>query len=212
MLGLTPSILIARIIVLVVAFTVHEFAHAWTAVYLGDDTPRLQGRLTLNPLSHLDPMGSLLLIFAGFGWARPVPVNPYVLSRRHRYGMLIVAAAGPLSNVVMAVLAALPFTFGLLSLGPTGAILPTMSQLLGEFMFINLLLAIFNLIPLYPLDGEKIAFDLFPPNLQDSLMRIRPYSTLILIGVLFIGPMLGFNLFGFIFQPVLNAFRFIFGI
>ena len=79
MLGLDPATLIARIIVLVVAFTIHEFAHAWTATWFGDDTPRYYGRLTLNPLVHLDPMGSLVLMVAGFGWAKPVPVDPYTL-------------------------------------------------------------------------------------------------------------------------------------
>ena len=82
MLGLTLPALISRIVVLLTAFSVHEFAHAWTADYFGDDTPRFNGRLTLNPLAHLDPMGSLMLIVAGFGWAKPVPVNPYALRRR----------------------------------------------------------------------------------------------------------------------------------
>ena len=82
MLGLDPQTIISRIIILLIAFTVHEFAHAWTANFFGDDTPRMYGRLTLNPLSHLDVMGSLLLLIAGFGWAKPVPINPYALSRR----------------------------------------------------------------------------------------------------------------------------------
>src|SRR3990170_5641596 len=101
--------LIARIFVLVTAFTVHEFAHAWTAVQFGDDTPRANGRLTLNPLSHLDPIGSLMLLVVGFGWAKPVQVNPFALQRRSSAAMMLVSLAGPLSNFLMAVLAAIPF-------------------------------------------------------------------------------------------------------
>src|SRR5512141_2013044 len=109
MLGIAPAQLIARIIVLVVAFTIHEFAHAWTANYFGDDTPRMNGRLTLNPLAHLDPLGSLLMIVAGFGWAKPVPINPYVLQRRSPAATMLVSLAGPMSNFLMALIAAIPF-------------------------------------------------------------------------------------------------------
>src|SRR3990172_6184271 len=107
--------LIARIFVLLVAFSVHEFAHAWSADMFGDETPRMNGRLTLNPLVHLDPMGSLLLLVVGFGWARPVPVNPYALSRRSPAALMLVSLAGPLSNLIMAVIAAVPFRLGLVS-------------------------------------------------------------------------------------------------
>src|SRR5688572_3299601 len=115
MLDLDPRTFIARLITLVIAFTIHEFAHAWTAVELGDDTPRHAGRLTLNPIAHLDFFGSLLLIVGGFGWAKPVPFNPYNLRIGPRLGTALVAAAGPFSNLVLALLAALPFRFGLLS-------------------------------------------------------------------------------------------------
>src|SRR3990170_8923316 len=109
MLGLDPAELIARAIVLILAFTVHEFAHAFVADYFGDDTPRSMGRLTLNPLVHLDPIGSLLLLVVGFGWAKPVQINPFVLERRSSAAMMLVSLAGPLSNFLMAVLAAIPF-------------------------------------------------------------------------------------------------------
>src|SRR5512139_2451174 len=115
MLGLDPSTLICRIIVLLTAFSVHEFAHAWTANYFGDDTPRQNGRLTLNPLAHLDPIGSIVLLFAGFGWAKPVPVNPYALERRSPAALMWVSLAGPLSNLLMALIAAIPFRLGLIS-------------------------------------------------------------------------------------------------
>lgn len=203
MLGTSPAVMIARLFVLVIAFSVHEFAHAWTADYFGDDTPRLYGRLTLNPLVHLDVLGSLLLLFAGFGWAKPVPVNPLILSRRHPYAMMWVALAGPLSNLFLAVIASIPFKLGLVNPGgPTGSFLPSLSQIFTEFVFLNLLLMLFNLIPLYPLDGEKIAIHLFPPPLRDSFDRIRPYSSFILLGLIFVIPaLLGIDILSLILGP-----------
>lgn len=210
MLGLDPPTLIARIFVLLTAFAVHEFAHAWTANYFGDDTPRQYGRLTLNPLAHLDVMGSLMLIFVGFGWAKPVPVNAYYLERRSPAALMWVALAGPMSNLLMAILAAIPFQLGLVSLfdaysNSGNSFLPSVSFLLLEFVYINLILMLFNLIPLYPLDGEKIAQYFFPPSWADVLDRIRPYSSLILI-LVFIGlPYLGLDIFGWILSPALNV-------
>jgi len=183
MLGLTLPSLLARAITLVVALTVHEFAHAWSAVQLGDDTPRLQGRLTLNPLAHLDPLGSIMLLVAGFGWARPVPVNPYALSRRTPAGMMLVAAAGPLANLLLAIVAAIPYRAGLLA----GGLPAWFGNFLLEFMFLNLVLLFLNLIPVFPLDGEKVAAYLLPPAGQDFLARIRPYGPMILLAVIFLG-------------------------
>jgi Zn-dependent protease len=206
---LTLPTLIARIFVLVVAFSVHEFAHAWSANMFGDDTPRYNGRLTLNPLAHLDPMGSLMLLVVGFGWARPVPVNPYALSRRSPAALMLVSLAGPLSNLLMAVVAAIPFRLGLVSRFGTavlpGQILPTASQLLMEFVFINLILMLFNLIPLAPLDGEKIAEYFFPPSWSRFFDTIRPYGPLILLVLVFAGPALGFNILGWILGPPMQA-------
>ena len=158
MFGLSTEQLLSRIIVLVIAFSVHEFAHAWTADQLGDDTPRLQGRLTLNPLAHLDPFGSIMLLIAGFGWAKPVLVNPYAVRRRTPAGMMLVAAAGPFSNLILAILASIPFRAGLIPVS-TGS--PFFSTLFLEFIWINLILLFFNLIPIFPLDGEKVA-EYFP--------------------------------------------------
>jgi Zn-dependent protease len=195
MLDLSPSMIISHLIVLLVAFPVHEFAHAWTANYFGDDTPRLEGRLTLNPVVHLDVLGSLLLIVAGFGWARPVNVNPYALSRRSPAAMMWVSLAGPLSNLMMALVAAIPFRLGLVSSGQayldmasnSNHILPTLPQVLLVFVYINLLLMLFNLIPLAPLDGEKIADYFFPPALRRAMDVIRPYGPIILMAVVFLG-------------------------
>src|SRR5512139_3541331 len=135
--GLDPATLIARMIVLIFAFTLHEFAHAWTATQFGDDTPRLNGRLTLNPMAHLDPMGSLLLLVAGFGWAKPVPINPYALQRRSASAVTWVSLAGPLSNFAIAMLATIPFKLGLASVAAgfsqSSTILPSFSKVMSEF-------------------------------------------------------------------------------
>jgi Zn-dependent protease len=206
---LTLPTLIARIFVLVVAFSVHEFAHAWSANMFGDETPRMNGRLTLNPLSHLDPMGSLMLLVVGFGWARPVPVNPYALSRRSPAALMLVSLAGPLSNLLMAVIAAIPFRLGLVSRFDSGVvpgqILPTPAHLLMEFVFINLILMLFNLIPLAPLDGEKIAEYFFPPSWARFFDTIRPYGPLILLVLVFAGPAVGLNILGWILGPPMQA-------
>lgn len=199
------STFIARIITLIVALTIHEFAHAWTADQLGDDTPRLQGRLTLNPLAHLDPVGSLLLLFAGFGWARPVQVNPYALRRSNPAGMVIVAAAGPFSNLLLAILAAIPFRAGLLS-ASFGA--GFMSTLLLEFIWINLILLFFNLLPIFPLDGEKVADYFLPPQGQRVLAQLRPYGMFILMGLVLLGNFGGFNILGMLIgTPASGVFR-----
>jgi Zn-dependent protease len=195
MFGLSVERLISRIIVLVIAFSVHEFAHAWTADQLGDDTPRLQGRLTLNPLSHLDPLGSIMLLIAGFGWAKPVLVNPYALRRRTPAGMMLVAVAGPFSNLLLAILAAIPFRAGLLSPSFSGSFL---SLLFLEFIWINLILLFFNLLPIFPLDGEKVAEYFLPPNGQDFLYRLRPYGMYILMGLILLGNFGGLDILGFV--------------
>jgi Zn-dependent protease len=201
--------LISRIFVLLTAFAVHEFAHAWAADRFGDLTPRRNGRLTLNPLAHLDPMGSLMLIVVGFGWARPVEVDPYTLARRSPAAMMWVSLAGPVSNLLMAIVAAIPFQIGLVSTSAAfprpGAILPSLDLLVYEFVFINLILLLFNLIPIAPLDGEKVAYYLLPPSGQQFLDTIRPYGPLILLAVLFIVPYLGFNFLGVVLGPPLQA-------
>lgn len=208
MFDLNFPTLIARIIVLVIAFSVHEFAHAWTADKFGDDTPRFNGRLTLNPLAHLDPIGSLMLLVAGFGWAKPVPINPNVLERRSPAATMWVSLAGPASNLLMAILAAIPFQLGFVSIfadSPTpGTILPSPDKILFEFVYINLLLMLFNLLPLAPLDGEKILYYFLPYSGQQFMDSLRPYGPMILLAVVFLGPSLGFNLLGNILGPPLR--------
>lgn len=206
MLDLTLPQLITRLLTLVIAFSVHEFAHAWTATRLGDDTPLLHGRLTLNPLAHLDPLGSLLLVVAGFGWAKPVPVNPYAVRSRTPAGMTLVSAAGPFSNLVLAIVAALPLRAGWVPLFETsGGVLPTPGGFLLEFIYINLILMFFNLIPLAPLDGEKVITFFLPPAGQQFLERLRPYGPMILFGLVFLGSLGSFNIIGtLVHQPAIR--------
>jgi Zn-dependent protease len=209
MFNLELPTLISRAIVLIIALSFHEFAHAWSADQLGDLTPRMNGRLTLNPLAHLDVFGSLMLLVAGFGWAKPVPVNPIALQRRTPAGMMIVAAAGPLSNLLLAILAAIPFRMGLVApFGANGLFLPSLSSLLTEFIFINLILLFFNLVPIFPLDGEKVLQYFLPPGGQRFLDSLRPYGPMILIGLLFLGPRLGLDIFSVLVgRPALAIFQ-----
>lgn len=191
--NLTPSMLISYIFVLLTAFAVHEFAHAFVASRFGDTTPEMNGRLTLNPLAHLDIMGSLMLLVVGFGWAKPVPVNVYALERRSHWAPLWVSLAGPGSNLLMALLFAIPFQLGLVTLtqaqiGMATAsqhILPTMPQLMYVFVQTNILLMLFNLIPVSPLDGEKVLYYLLPPGGQRVMDQIRPYGPILLMVLVF---------------------------
>jgi Zn-dependent protease len=207
MLDLDPATLIASIIVLLIAFPIHEFAHAWTATQFGDPTPDQHGRLTLNPLAHLDLMGSLLLLVAGFGWAKPVPVNPYLLGRRSPSALMWVSLAGPASNFILAILGAIPFRLGLVSrvnIDTTiGAFFPSPDAILFWFVIINLTLLLFNLIPLAPLDGDKIMAYFLPPNLAEGFERIRPYGPMLLLAIVFLGRLGGLDILGGILRPPL---------
>jgi Zn-dependent protease len=205
---LDASTLIASVVVLLVAFPIHEFAHAWTATYFGDNTPSMYGRLTLNPLAHLDVMGSLMLLLAGFGWAKPVPVNPSVLRRRSSSALMWVSLAGPMSNFLLALLGAIPFRLGLVSLEraffPTETLLPSFDKVMLYFVSINLLLMLFNLLPLAPLDGDKIAEYFLPPQMAVYFERIRPYGPMILLAVIVLGNLGNINILGAIIGPPLQ--------
>jgi Zn-dependent protease len=175
------------VIALLVGLVFHEFCHAIVADRLGDSTPRLMGRISLNPLHHLDPMGTLLLFLVGFGWAKPVQVNALRLRNGPTLGMATVAAAGPISNFVMATLFALPIRFGWVD-----AIFPrdysnfTVSNYLALIclyvVFINVVLGVFNLIPLAPLDGSRVAQALLPGEAGRFFRMLEPYG----IGILFL--------------------------
>ena len=210
--GITPALIFTRIITLVIAFSVHEFSHAFVADRLGDNTPRSQGRLTLNPAAHLDLMGSIMLLLAGFGWAKPVQINPYALQRRSPAGVMWVSLAGPASNLLLAALAAIPLRFNWVPFSFGTDILPSLYYFLLEFLSINLLLMLFNLIPLAPLDGEKIASFFFPPPLDRVMDAIRPYGSMILLALVFVGPMLGVNVIDWIMgTPLTNLYRLLLG-
>ena len=205
--------LISRIITLLLAFTFHEFAHAATASALGDETPRRLGRLTLNPLAHLDVMGTLTLVVAGFGWAKPVPVSEYAVNRKTKAGMMLVALAGPTMNLLLGALAALPLRFNWISwTSNTSNFLPSWSNFLLEFLSINLALFLFNLIPLAPLDGEKVISYFLPERWAAFYDQIRPYSPMILISLIFLLPMVGVDLIGLIIrQPMMDIANFLLG-
>jgi Zn-dependent protease len=209
MLGLTLPSLISRILTLLIAFTLHELAHAVTAVQLGDDTPRRMGRMTLNPLAHLDPLGSLLLLFAGFGWAKPVQVNPYNLRNGPQMGMAVVAAAGPFSNFVMAALAAIPLRLDIVPNIGGGAVIPSLSGFLQEFIVINLVLMLFNLIPVTPLDGSKILRGFAPREWDGWLARLEQWGPFLLLAMVFLG---GSLMSWLIFQPALRIARALVGL
>jgi Zn-dependent protease len=212
----SPPELITYFIILLTAFPVHEFAHAFTADRFGDSTPRQNGRLTLNPLAHWDPIGTLMMILVGFGWAKPVPVNPYALQRRSSAAPMLVSLAGPMSNLLMAIIGCIPFRLGLVSVNsistPT-SLLPSLPWFLLMFIYINLLLMLFNLIPLFPLDGEKVLEFLLPPAGVRVLDSIRPYSAIILMVIFFVLPLVGINILGSVLSPALNTLtRFLIGV
>lgn len=178
---LHPARLLAVAVVLFIALPVHEFAHAAMAVALGDQTPKWQGRLTLNPLAHLDPVGSLLILFTGFGWAKPVQWNPRNVDVDVRLGSILVAAAGPVSNLLLAILSLLLLRFGVFSGG-------FLTAFVDFFVYINVLLFVFNLIPVPPLDGSHILFALLPGDTFQLQAQLRQYGFLIVFLVIFLAP------------------------
>lgn len=175
---------------LLYSIILHELAHGWVAYRLGDPTAKLMGRLSLNPIRHLDPIGTLLLFVFGFGWAKPVPVD-FNRLRDRRLGMVGVSAAGIVTNIMLAFLAILLSRLFSSSLSGTPALL------VYFFAQINIILAAFNLIPLPPLDGSKILLAFASPGIREFLFRIEPFGFIIIIGLLY---------FGFL-NPVIAFFR-----
>lgn len=175
-----PFSFIVIAVPLMYAIIFHELAHGWVAYQMGDPTAKSQGRLSLSPLRHLDPMGTLMLFIVGFGWAKPVPVN-FSYIRDYRKGMILVSSAGIIANIILAFLALL--IYSILSMPHTSKV----ALLLVSFARINIILAAFNLIPIPPLDGSKILMGFAPTNVQAFLMRLERFGFLIVIGLLFLG-------------------------
>jgi Zn-dependent protease len=185
----SPDRLVVLAILFFTSMPVHEWAHAWTAYQLGDDTAALSGRMTLNPLAHLDLYGTLSYFIGFIGWGKPVPVSPHRLRGDMRAAMALVGLAGPFSNLIMAMIAAIPFRFGWL----------TGSSMLVQHVFqylvtINLSLMLFNLIPVPPLDGSRVLAWLLPQQLTYELDRLERYAGFMLIFVaLFVARMPWFS-------------------
>ena len=200
---------------LLLGIAFHEFCHAYVASALGDQTARRLGRVSLNPLVHLDPFGTILLFIAGFGWGKPVPVNAYALRNGPRAGMAIVAGAGPLSNVAVATVMALPIRLGVAEWHDPFRFIPNTAGwgaadyfglFLSAAVLINLILAVFNLLPVAPLDGFRLWTGLLPVELARPIAQTERYGILILMGLFFVLPMLfGINVFGRILRPTVDA-------
>lgn len=197
---------------LVIGITVHEFSHAYVATSLGDRTARNLGRLSLNPVRHLDPLGSALILLAGFGWGKPVPVSPAYLRIGQRMGMAMVSLAGPLSNIIAATV------FGLLLranvpglIGPETVVVGFQgSGLIGyalvELVKWNLILAVFNLLPIAPLDGFKVALGVLPREAANSYAKTERYGPGILLILILAGIVFGIPVFSTVIWPVVNLF------
>lgn len=185
----SPDRFIALAILFFTSMPVHEWAHAWTAYQLGDDTAALSGRMTLNPLAHLDLYGTISYLIGFIGWGKPVPVSAHRLRGDMRAAMALVGLAGPFSNLIMAMIAAIPFRFGWLA-GSSDLV----RQVFYYLITINLSLMLFNLIPVPPLDGSRILAWLLPRQLTYELDRLERYGGIVLIFVaLFIARMPWFS-------------------
>jgi len=174
-----PELLLIIVVAFVVAITIHEFSHALVATWLGDDLPRLQGRVSLNPLRHLDPLGTLMIAIASFGWGRPVLVNPYRLRFGLHRGMALVALAGPVSNLLLAVVLT-PLVRQLVESADAN---PLAVQGVFLILQLNVFLAVFNLIPIPPLDGFSVVVGLAPTAMADRLNELRRYGPVALLAV-----------------------------
>jgi Zn-dependent protease len=177
---LTAAQLAGIAVALVVGITFHEFSHAFIADQLGDHRPRALGRVSLNPVAHIDPIGALVFVLVGFGWGKPVPVNAYAL-RPGRVGMAMVAAGGPIANVVVAVAAAA--IYRVLALAGVGGLALDVAWYIVLY---NLLLAVFNLLPIPPLDGYNVVLAFVPPKMAFTIQRYAPYGVLVLLLLVFL--------------------------
>ena len=198
---LPPEVLVLLIPVLLFALVFHEFSHAWVANKLGDPTARYAGRLTLNPMAHLDPIGGLMILFVGFGWAKPVPVDIRYLSNP-RVDMMKIAFAGPASNLLLAFIGGtilrLDFVHG------------TMAMMIMFFTQINIMLAVFNMIPIAPLDGSQIFSGLLIRTNPELVRNLQIYGPQILMGVILIGYFTPISPIWWFMGPFVKFFLFLF--
>ena len=196
------EVLILLIPVLVFALVFHEFSHAWVANKLGDPTARYSGRLTLNPLAHLDPFGSLMILFVGFGWAKPVPVDSRYLANP-RVDMMKIAFAGPAANLLLAFVGGTIIRTGLVSGSITLMILLRFTQ-------INIMLAVFNMIPIPPLDGSQIFSSIMMRRYPELVYKLQMYGPQILLGLIMIGYFTRISPIWIVMSPFVNFFLFLF--
>ena len=195
------EVLILLIPVLLFALVFHEFSHGWVANKLGDPTAKYSGRLTLNPIAHLDMMGSLMILFVGFGWAKPVPVDSRYLANP-RTDMMKIAFAGPASNLLLAFIAGTFIRF-------TGNLGP-LSSMLMMFTQINIMLAVFNMIPIPPLDGSQIFSGLMVRKNPDLVLKLQIYGPQILFGLILFGMLTRISPIWWLMSPFVNFFMLLF--
>ena len=198
---LPPEVLVLLIPVLLFALVFHEFSHGWVAYKLGDPTAKNQGRLTLNPIAHLDPFGSMMILFVGFGWAKPVPVDSRHLANP-REDMMKIAFAGPASNLFLALI-------GGVLIRLTGYAGPLTSMLI-LFTQINISLAVFNMIPIPPLDGSQIFSGMMIRRNPQLVMQLQMYGPQILMGLILFGMFTGVSVIWAFMSPFVNFFMFLF--
>jgi len=198
---LAPEVLILLIPVLVFALVFHEFSHAWVANQLGDPTAKYAGRLTLNPLAHLDIFGSLMILFVGFGWAKPVPVDSRHLCNP-RIDMMIIAFAGPASNLLLALISGTIIR----ATGYMGAF----TTMLVMFTQINIMLAVFNMIPISPLDGSQIFSGFMVRRNPDMVYKLQIYGPQILMGLILFGMFTRISPIWWVMRPFVDFFMFLF--
>ncbi len=198
---LAPEVLILLIPVLVFALVFHEFSHAWVANQLGDPTAKYAGRLTLNPLAHLDIFGSLMILFVGFGWAKPVPVDSRYLGNP-RIDMMKIAFAGPASNLILALISGTIIR----ATGYMGAF----TTMLVMFTQINIMLAVFNMIPISPLDGSQIFSGFMMRKNPDMVYKLQIYGPQILMGLILFGMFTRISPIWWVMRPFVDFFMFLF--
>ena len=209
--ALDPAVQVILIPVIIFALSFHEFSHGWMAHRYGDPTAKLAGRLTLNPMAHLDVFGSIALYLMGFGWAKPVPVNPQYLANPKR-DMMWIALAGPVSNLIIALISGILLSV-LLRLGIINSQSPLIMVLIMSLQ-INLVLAIFNFIPIPPLDGSRILEGLVPNKYHNELAKFEYYGPRVLMGLILLSMFTRFNIFAVVISPIMTIFLklFTFGI